>query len=217
MSFQVLQSLGSLRPTEQPSVRDAFESLARLSRLAPGEEIFAQESEATCYYRVVKGVVRSTRLSSDGRRQVGEFYFAGDMFGLAVGARHRHAAEALTACEIQVVRRAALSMAADVARVERLIWTVTSQQLEQAQERMLVLARHTAYEKVAYFLTEIARRSEGPWASLPMCRQDIADYLGLTIETVSRMLTQLQQDGLVRLDGSRRFRIAQRLATDLAA
>ncbi len=219
MSFQVLQSRRSHRLTAQPCAQDAFDSLARLSRLAPGEEIFAQEAEARCYYRVVKGVVRSTHLSSDGRRQVGEFYFAGDMFGLALGALHRHAAEALTACEILIVKRATLSTAADAARIERLIWTVTSEQLEQAQQRMLLLARHTAYEKVAGFLAEIASRSEGPWICLPMCRQDIADYLGLTIETVSRMLTQLQQNGLVRLDGSRRFRITQapRPAADLAA
>ena len=197
----------------------SFDRLARPVRFAPGEEIFAQESEATDYYRVVRGVVRCTHLCVDGTRQVSEFYFPGDMFGLEVGPIHRHAAEALTASDILAVKRRTLATHEERAHIERLIWEVTSEQLEQARERMLILARRNAYEKVAFFLRDIARRCDGPWASLPMCRQDIADYLGLTIETVSRMVTQLQQDGLVSLEGSRRFMIARPacLSANLAA
>lgn len=218
MPFQVVHSQRS-ESCADPGALKIFDRLARATRFAPGEEIFAQESGATNYYRVVSGVVRCTHLFPDGARQVSEFYFPGDMFGLEIGTTHRHAAEALTACEIRVVKRRVLAALDDGARVERLIWEVTSQQLERARDRMLVLARRSAYEKVAFFLMDIARRCEGPWASLPMCRQDIADYLGLTIETVSRMVTQLQHDGLVALEGSRRFMIAKprRLAADLAA
>lgn len=197
----------------------AFEALAHAQRFEPGEEIYAQEAPTEAFYKVVFGVVRGACLISDGRRQVAAFYFPGDMFGLEVGARHRQAAEALTRCEVQMVRRRALTTSVAGAEIERMIWRVTSQQLERAQDRSMVLARRNAYEKVASFLVEIAERGSVPWASLPMCRQDIADYLGLTIETVSRMLTQLQQDGLIRLDGTRRFQILrpQRLASSLAA
>lgn len=215
MPLEVLQS----RPSGDPQFNEVFDRRARGSRFLAGEEIFAQEVEARRYYRLVAGVVRSTRLWPDGRRQIGEFYFPGDMFGLASGPRHLQAAEALTDCQVLFVERRSLGDTPEGAQIERLVWTITSQQLEAAQERMLNLARRNAYDKVAFFLLEIARRAEEPWASLPMCRQDIADYLGLTIETVSRMITQLQQDGRLILDGSRRFRIGPpRLrAPDLAA
>lgn len=215
MPLQILQG----RPSGDAASSAAFDRCARQSRVAAGDEIFAQDSDATRYYRLVRGLVRSTRLWPDGRRQIGEFYFPGDMFGLAVGPRRRQAAEAVTDCEVWSVERRGLSDTADGALIERLVWTVTSQQLEAAQERMLSLARRNACEKVAFFLMEIARRDEGSWAKLPMCRQDIADHLGLTIETVSRMLTQLQQDGRLTLEGSRRFRITPfgPLADDLAA
>jgi CRP/FNR family nitrogen fixation transcriptional regulator len=83
---------------------------------------------------------------------------------------------------------------------------------------MMLLARKSAYERVAGFLSDVAQRQGAAWNDLVMSRQDIADHLGLTIETVSRMITQLQADGLVVLEGCRRFRIAapDRLA-DLAA
>ena len=218
MPFKVLSNPRS-RIAPEPSALEAFDRLARLSRFCAGHEVFEQEAPTTSYYRLVKGVARDTRLLADGRRQVCAFHFPGDMFGLEVGTMHHYAVEALTDCEVSTVRRATLASIADGARIERLIWQVTSQQLESAQERMLLLARHNAYEKVACFLLEIARRCEGPWASLAMSRQDIADYLGLTIETVSRMLTQLQHDGLLALDGSRRFMITPRrgVALDLAA
>lgn len=207
MPFQVVLTQHSAPGTSDAQA--SFDQLGRSTRFSAGEEIFAQEAETTGYYRVIRGVVRCTHLCADGARQVSEFYFPGDMFGLEIGALHRHAAEALTDCDILVVKRRALLLHAEQARVERLIWEATSQQLERARERMLVLARRNAYEKVAFFLNDIAGRCDGPWASLPMCRQDIADYLGLTIETVSRMVTQLQHDGLVALEGSRRFMIAK--------
>jgi len=212
MPFQVLSNPRS-RLAPEPTALEAFSRLARTSRFSAGDDIFAQEAPATGYYRLVKGVARGTRLLVDGRRQVSAFHFPGDMFGLEMGAIHHHAVEALSDCEVQIVKRVALAAVSDGPRIERLVWQVTSQQLEGAQERMLLLARHNAYEKVACFLMEIARRCEGPWANLAMSRQDIADYLGLTIETVSRMLTQLQHDGLVTLDGSRRFRILPRRAS----
>jgi len=185
-----------------PGVRMAF---------AAGEEIYAQDEEADLIYRVIEGSVRTTRLGSDGRRQIGDFYYPGDVFGLETGAEHRFSAEALCDCQISVTRRAVLSRQGDDGfRVERMIWAATARELQRTQEHLLLLRRRTACEKVASFLLDLADRFGGETTTLPMGRQDMADYLGLTIETVSRMVTQLQADGLVEFSGNRRFRIRSR-------
>ena len=180
---------------------------------AAGEEIYAQEEETDLVYQLVDGVVRTSRLLSDGRRQIGDFYYPRDLFGLETGPEHRFSAEALSDCEVLVVKRAALGLyGEDGMRFERMLWAATGKELERTQEHLLLLGRKTAAEKVAGFLLEIADRFRGDFSSLPMGRQDMADYLGLTIETVSRMLTQLQGEGLVEFSGCRRFRLKNRAA-----
>lgn len=182
------------------------------------EEIYAQEEPADLFYQVLSGAVRTIRLLSDGRRQVGDFYYAGDLFGFEGGPLHRLSAEAIGACEILVVRRSALRQfgAAD-GSFERQLWAATSKELSRTQEHLLLLGRKTAAEKVAAFLLGLADRFPGEMTELPMGRQDMADYLGLTIETVSRMLTQMQGEGLVRFEGCRRFRILNRYALTVLA
>jgi len=193
------------------NLADPFQRLGSVSRFSAGEEIYGQEEEADLIYRVVGGAVRATRLLSDGRRQISDFYFPGDLFGLEIGLVHRAAAEALGDVEVLVIKRRALKlMGEDGAQLERMLWQATGEHLERAHDHMLLLARKSACEKVAGFLSDIADRCAAPWAVLPMSRQDIADYLGLTIETVSRMVTQLQQERLVEFDGCRRFRITRR-------
>jgi CRP/FNR family nitrogen fixation transcriptional regulator len=188
---------------------------------AAGEEIYAQDEDADLIYRVLRGAVRTMRLTSDGRRQVGDFYYPGDILGLETGPAHRFSAEALSNCDVQVIRKASLRHYGDEGqRVERLIWAATARELERTQEHLLVLGRKSARQKVASFLLDVAERAgEGRdgMIELPMGRQDMADYLGLTIETVSRMVTQLQADRLVEFSGCRRFRIANRrtLSRDL--
>lgn len=198
-----------------------FEDLGALGLRMPfsaGEEIYAQEEEADLVYRVVSGAVRTTRLLSDGRRQVGDFYYPGDFFGLEAGGEHLFSAEALCACEVLVFKKAALrAYGEDGVRVERAIWLATARELQRTQQHLMLLGRKTACEKVASFLLDLADRAgEGTppdrITALPMGRQDMADYLGLTIETVSRMLSQLQADGLVEFVGLRRFRLPRRAA-----
>lgn len=190
---------------------DVFGPLGLRMQFAQGEEIYAQEEEADLVYQVVSGAVRITRLLSDGRRQVGAFHYPGDLFGIETGEVHRFSAEALGPCEILVVKRSTLKhYGQDGARMERAIWAATACELERTQEHLMLLGRKTACEKVATFLIGIADRFRAELSSLPMGRQDMADYLGLTIETVSRMLTQLQIQGLVEFEGLRRFRIRNR-------
>lgn len=178
----------------------------------PGEEIYAQAEETDLIYRVISGAVRTTRLDSDGRRQIGDFYYAGDFFGLEAGPEHRFSAEALCDAQIQVLKRTSLAVADDTITIERMIWTATARELERTREHLMMLGRKTAREKVASFLHDVADRQGGDIQTLTMGRQDMADYLGLTIETVSRMLTQLQAEGLVTFMGCRQFRIGNRPA-----
>eukprot|EP01035_Chromulina_nebulosa_P004047 gene4046-biopygen3324 len=156
--------------------------------------------------RVVSGAVRTTRLLSDGRRQVGEFYFPGDVFGLETGPEHRYSAEALCDSVVLSVKRATLRSGEASAELDRMIWEATAHELDRTQDHLLMLGRKTASERVASFLRGVIQRTGGQ-GDLPMTRQDIADYLGLTIETVSRMLSQLQSSAVVEFDALRHFRV----------
>ena len=174
---------------------------------AKDEEIFAQDEDADLVHLIVSGAVRTTRLLSDGRRQVGAFYYAGDLIGLETGPVHRFSAEAICDAVVLVVRRSALKTLVQDGVLDRAIWEATRRELERTQEHLLVLGRKTACEKVASFLMSLAQREPADRVSMPMSRQDMADYLGLTIETVSRMLTQLQGQSVVEFDGCRKFKV----------
>jgi CRP/FNR family nitrogen fixation transcriptional regulator len=189
------------------ALTDAFERLGTRMSYGRDAEIYAQDDEAEMLYQVVRGVVRTSRLTVDGRRQVGDFYYAGDLFGLEPGPDHRFAAEALTDCEIQLVRRSAVRAFAGDVELDRAILEATRQEMERLQEHVVMLGRKSARERVASFLMSLAQRREDAHVDLPMGRQDMADYLGLTIETVSRMLTQLQGDEIVEFPSSRRFQV----------
>lgn len=188
---------------------DPDSALARMGvtmSFAKDEEIFGQDEAADLVYRVLDGAVRTTRVMADGRRQIGDFYMSGDVFGLEPGERHRFAAEAVRDSVILVIKASALRAAG--ADVERLFREATSRELERAREHVILLGRKTACERVASFLKDLSDMSGGARdVDLPMGRQDIADYLGLTIETVSRMLSQLQSGRIVSFCATRRFRV----------
>ena len=186
----------------------AFERLGTPMAYTKNEEIFGQDDEAQRFYRVSKGVVRTSRVTADGRRQVGDFYYPGDVFGLDPGPLHRFAAEALTDCEVQIVRRSAVRAFAGDAEVERAILEETRREVERLQDHVMLLGRKGAVERVASFLIGLAQRRPEAHVDLPMGRQDMADYLGLTIETVSRTLTQLQGEAVVRFATTRRFLVS---------
>lgn len=199
------------------ALTDAFERLGTRVSVSREAEIYAQDDDAEMLYRVVRGVVRTTRVTVDGRRQVGDFYYAGDLFGLEVGPEHRFAAEALADCEIVVVRRSAVRAFAGDAELDRAILEATRQEMERLQEHVVMLGRKSARERVASFLMSIAQRHDNDEAELPMGRQDMADYLGLTIETVSRMLTQLQGENIVEFPTTRRFQVRKWTALEALA
>lgn len=174
---------------------------------ARDEEIYAQDEQVEFLYQLDEGSVRTTRMASDGRRQVGDFYSPGDLFGLETGPEHRFSAEALSDCKVRVLRRALIRALAGDAELDRAILNATRRELDRTQTHLLLLGHKSARERVAGFLLGFAQRSASDEIALPMGRQDMADYLGLTIETVSRMLTQLQEGCILQFASSRRFRV----------
>lgn len=187
----------------------ALDALARLGvrdTYGKDEEIYGQAEPVERIYCVVSGAVRTTRLMSDGRRQVGEFYFPGDVFGLETGPDHRFSAEALCDSVVLSARRAMLRETDAAETFDLMIRDATVRELDRSQDHVLMLGRKTASERVASFLRGVIARTGGA-GDLPMTRQDIADYLGLTIETVSRMLSQLQSTAVVEFDALRHFRV----------
>jgi CRP/FNR family nitrogen fixation transcriptional regulator len=170
--------------------------------LGKGEELFAEGDEAEFFYQVVSGAIRSYKLLSDGRRQIDAFHLRGDIFGLEAGSEHRFSAEAIGEATVIAYRRSRLgALIQDDAAFRDRIMTATLHSLERAQDHMLLLGRKTAQEKMATFLLDMAERlsKDDEHFELPMLRSDIADHLGLTIETVSRTLTQFARSGLIRL------------------
>ena len=151
------------------------------------------------------GAVRTMRFSSDGRRQILGFHLPGEVFGLELGDTHTLSAEALANSEIVMVRHSALNKAAtDDARAARALLQLTSEQLTSAREHALVLGRKGACERVAAFLLQLADRFVAKREmDLPMSRADIADYLGLTIETVSRAFSEFERNAAIALPSSR--------------
>jgi CRP/FNR family nitrogen fixation transcriptional regulator len=189
-------------------------------RYRRNEEVFGEGEAAISVYRVLKGVVRIFRILADGRRQIVEFFLPGDVFGLEAGDEHRASAEAVVDCEVVCIRRSQLMQRAmaDGASGHKL-WALSLHHLRRSQEHMLVLGRKTACERLGWFIMDMCARIPAPdKVDLPMSRQDIADYLGLTIETVSRTMTQLQDDRVIALPSSRQVVVRDRHAlADLAA
>ena len=182
----------------------ALEVMGAPMTFARNSEIYGEGEPAEYIYKVVSGTVRTSKILADGRRQIGSFYLPGDIFGLDVGDEHAFSAEAITQSKVLVVRRSALiGLAARDGNVARQLWTLTGNELARVQDHILLLVK-TAQERVVGFLLEMAKRAPaGDVVELPMSRQDIADYLGLTIETVSRTLTMLENDGTIELPTSR--------------
>jgi len=167
-------------------------------------EIFGENEPAEYVYKVISGSVRTYKILADGRRQIAGFHLPGDIFGSQLAEAHTLSAEAVADAKVLVVKRSALTaLASRDAAVARELFSLTSRELRRMQERILLLVK-SAQERVASFLLEMAERaSAGNIVELPMSRQDIADYLGLTIETVSRTLTTLEGAAAIEVPTSR--------------
>jgi CRP-like cAMP-binding protein len=168
-----------------------------------GSTIYSQEDPAHSVYQVTAGLIRTTKLTSDGRRVVRGFYAPGDIFGMESSGIYTGSAEAV--CDTYLIRfdRTRLEMLAAVDSTvghELLSWLLLNS--DRIAQRLLLLGRGHANEKVAYFLLDLADRlAVGRRLEVLMSRSDIGDYLGLSSETVSRTFTALREQGLIALDG----------------
>lgn len=187
--------------------KQAQQEVLPLLRFTQDESIFVEGDDAGGMYRVVSGVVRTCKFLADGRRHIDAFYASGDVFGFELGQERQFSAEAVTACAVAKLRRPAAET--DPAAAAQL-YGYAMRSLARAQAHSQLLGRGSAGQKLASFLLERMSGEPAGMMELPMARHDIADYLGLTIETVSRTMAQFEKDGLLKLITARRIRILDR-------
>ena len=189
----------------------ALEDLARTSSCGQGEIIYQQEDPADYWYRVVGGAARKSAIMPDGRRHIVSFLLPGDLFGFGASHAHQFTVEAITPGTIvaRYSRRRAETVAESDPEVSRRVREAAFESISRLQTRMVLLGRNGALEKVAAFLLEMHHRCGSclDVVELPMSRYDIADYLSIAVETVSRSLTEMRRRRLIAFSGTRRFRI----------
>jgi CRP/FNR family nitrogen fixation transcriptional regulator len=176
--------------------------------------IYSEDDEAVSFFKVISGVVRTCRFLRDGRKLIDAFYAEGEMFGIEVGNLHKLTAEAASDCKLMSFRRGGLDTELHHdATLSSELFSYAMSCLNRAQEHALLLGRKCAVERLAVFLLSYSRRANpSVTIELEMTRQDIADFLGLTIETVSRSFTLLQKIKAIELTGPRCVRITDRQA-----
>ncbi|MBW8269393.1 helix-turn-helix domain-containing protein [Caldovatus aquaticus] len=200
-----LRTTPTTRPADGQAPQDGLDLLDQFGTrraVRRGHEFYAAGDPARFCYRIVSGCVRTVGLDEDGRRQIAEFLLPGDLFGFDALDTHHLTAEALTDTVVVCYpRRAVEALAEQNGALARRLRDLTLRSLRRAHEKMFLLGRKSAGERVAAFLLEMARRGaaqdgQGPVA-LPMTRADMADHLGLTIETVSRTMARLCRTGAI--------------------
>lgn len=186
---------------------------ATIAHFGPGEEVSGEGDPAESFFMVVKGVFRSVKVTRDGRRQIFAFYMPGDMCGLEPGPSYDLTIEAVNAGSIAVLSRTACKtrMSQDP-NFNTAVFEGATRALALSIDHMTMVGRSSAEERLAWFLKMLRERSSTPGKRPPtvelvMQRQDIADYLGLTIETVSRTFTHMKEKGLIALPTTRRVEI----------
>ena len=199
-------AVAALAGTASVGADDGLKVLAQIGtkvRFSRNETIFNEGDEAAFTYKVVSGAVRLCKHTSSGRRQIADFLLAGDFFGFLQFGNYSFTAEAVS--DVVVIcypQRQVEQLTASTPSLGRKILVLLSQRLLGMQDHLVMLGRQAAKEKVASFLLLLAERSEaedGEGFEVPMSRQDIADYLGLTVETVCRSLSDLKRTRLIRI------------------
>ncbi len=214
-SFRGCTAWMAAQPPQEPLL-----AAGTVVHFAENREVFAEGDETVTFFKVVSGVVRTCKFLGDGRRQIEAFYVEGDVFGFDAGTERRVSAETVSECTLISYRRRNVdNLARNDVAVGQQLFEMALQSLARAQDHCLLLGRRGAAEKVAAFLLDWAGRSDAQrMVRLAMSRQDIGDYLGLTIETVSRTLSQLERDGIIELPNARQVRLLNTEALeDLAA
>jgi CRP/FNR family transcriptional regulator, nitrogen fixation regulation protein len=172
----------------------------------PNEELFGEGEPADCMYKMIRGTVRSYKSLGKGRRKIEAFRMQGDIFGLDARGEREFCAEAIDDVSVLIKRRRmAVGAVTNYEAVREELWSATIRELQRVQQHALLLAK-SARQRVACFLIEMSKRLKASeFMEVPMCRQDIADYLGLAVETISRTITQFEAMGLIKVPLARQF------------
>lgn len=203
----------SLPQAQSRKSKEIDEPIAKMGRLVHyrrSAEIFGEGQPAEYVYRVVSGAVRTSRILNNGRRQICQFYLPGDYFGLESHSEQATSAFAVNDTQILVTNRHTIAKLTCRRRdVTQQLMKIASKEAKQLQDQIFLLTK-TAEERLAWFLIQMSERTaSGTVVTLPMPRQDIADHLGLTIETVSRTLKQLARSGWIKQVSSRRIQLVK--------
>src|SRR5262245_33514605 len=189
-------------PAIDPDLR-ALQQIGIKMRFSRNETIFSDGDEATNCYKVISGAVRLCKHLADGRRQIADFLLAGDLFGFMQFGHYKFTAEAVgDVVLMSYPQRQVARMSGSMPNLRGRLFVLLSQRMLGMQDHLVMLGRQTAKERIACFLLHMSERSdaeEGLAFELPMSRQDIADYLGLTIETVCRMLSELKRQKIIAI------------------
>jgi CRP/FNR family nitrogen fixation transcriptional regulator len=205
--------------SRQPHQMKSLDAVSSIMSCRRGQEICHQGQPAEHWYRVIAGVARRCAVRPDGRRQIVGLLLPGDFFGFTVGEEYDFSVEAVMEGTVlaSYPRRRAEMLADSDARVARELREVAFEALSRLLAQLLILGRVTASEKVGSFILEMAARTSDGHADrvvLPVSRYDIADYLAVSVETVSRSLTDLKQRGVISLSGTRIVKIVDREALE---
>jgi CRP/FNR family transcriptional regulator, nitrogen fixation regulation protein len=199
----------------QPHPLQNLDALAVIVPFHRGQEICSQGRSVEHWYFLISGAARRCAIRPDGRRQIVDLLLPGDFFGLAFGDQSDATIEAVA--ENTVVasypRPRIEALAESDPKIARELRDIAFKALSRMQTQLLILGRITALEKVGSFLLEMsARQSNGDTerVALPISRYDIADYLGVSVETVSRALSGLKQRGAIKLLSTRTVSIVHR-------
>lgn len=193
--------------------KQLFEKVVTAVSLRAGGFAFFEGDSDSCVFNVASGALSLSKLLPNGRRQVIDFVFAGDLLGPAIAGAYGYSAQALTAASLRRFdRKAFTTFAAQHPKLERKFLAIASMELVRAQEHLLVLGRKSATERLATLLVQLTKRigsheNDGWRVALPMTRADLADYLGLTTETVSRTFGYLNSRGVIGTFGVRSFHV----------
>ncbi len=192
---------------DKSEVKD-LEAIVSQVQITAGQTLFCEGEDADHLYNVTRGAVRVFKLLADGRRQITGFMLPGDFLGLSVRDGYAYGAEAVVTTDLcRFPVQSLMALFERYPKLEKKLLQLAGDELAAAQEQMLLLGRKTPMEKVASFLIMLAMREAKfglppDLVSLPMSRSDIADYLGLTVETVSRTFSRLKNGGVIRLHDS---------------
>lgn len=194
--------------SRKPASSDSLTPIGVPMSFGRNVEIYAEGETAGYVYKVISGVVRISKLLPDGRRQISAFHLPGEMFGFEAEEVHHASAEAVVPVKVIAFKWDGLLTGRQSPSFVRELLNLAVRGLRHTQDHLLLLGRKNALERLAAFLLEMdARTGAKHLLDLAMPRHDIADYLGLTLETVSRMFAELKEMGAIKLESARRVHL----------